>query len=316
LASLLVVAASASPLAEQEAFQAFKTEYDKTYKNQVEETARFAIFSKNLREIEEHNGQFTKGLVSYEKGITRFSDMTQEEFVAMLNLQIDSKPVLNSTEYVPTGLAAPASIDWRSHGQVTGVKDQKQCGSCWAFSVVGSTEGAYYRRSKKLVSFSEQQLVDCTTSFNHGCSGGQVGGTFPYIQRNGLESEANYPYKAANGKCAFDSRKVVTKIRTYTSIKNNERNLHEAVGTVGPVSVTIDASHFGSYKSGVFFDSKCSTTNLNHAVLVVGYGSERGRDYWLIKNSWGSGWGERGYLKLLRGSNACGVAVDDVYPTV
>jgi len=313
---LLVVAISASPLGEQEAFQSFKALHGKTYKNQVEETTRFAVFSKNLREYEAHNALFKQGLVSYEKGVTKFSDLTEEEFIAFLTLRFSAKPELNTSEHVATGLAAPATQDWRTKGQVTAIKDQGQCGSCWAFSLTGSTEAAYQRSTGKLVSLSEQQLVDCTTSINYGCDGGYLDQTFSYIEKSGLELEADYPYKAVDGRCAFDASKVVTKVSKYAAIKKNEAGLLDAVGNIGPVSVTLDASYLSAYKSGIYADTKCTKTNLNHAVLAVGYGTDGGKDYWIVKNSWGTSWGESGYFKLARGVNQCGVATDDVYPTV
>jgi len=316
LACLLVVAVSGSPLGEQEAFLSFKAEHGKTYKNQVEEITRFNIFTKNVREIEEHNALFKQGHVSYEKGINQFSDLTQEEFIAKLTLQAASRPILETTPFVSSGITVPASADWRTEGQVTAVKDQKQCGSCWAFSVTGSTEGAYFRSTGKLESFSEQQLVDCSRSINDGCDGGYLDETFPYIQKNGLQSEASYPYTAKDGKCVFDATKVITKVSKYVSIAKNEPNLLEAVGSIGPVSVAIDASYINSYKSGVYADTKCSARNLNHGVLIVGYGTEGGKDYWIVKNSWGASWGDKGYLKILRGVNECGIAEDDVYPIV
>ncbi|XP_066254184.1 cathepsin L-like [Euwallacea similis] len=314
LASLLVITVSASLLEEHGAqFQAFKLAHGKTYSNQVEEAKRFAIFRDNLRDIQEHNLLYAQGLVSYSKAVNKFSDLSPEEFRAYLSLH--AKPTIKGTAYQKKGVKVPDSVDWRKEGYVTEVKDQGQCGSCWSFALTGSTEGAYFKSTGKLVSLSEQQLVDCTTNLNYGCDGGYLDLTFPYIQENGLESEADYPYTGADGTCQYDGSKVVAKTTSYTSITEDEDGLLEAVATEGPISVAIDASYLSQYSSGIYSDNSCSSISLNHGVLVVGYGSEDGKDYWIVKNSWGD-WGEEGYFRLLRGTNECGVAEDDVFPTI
>nr|ABG73217.1 cathepsin L 1 precursor [Diaprepes abbreviatus] len=318
IAACLLVAVSATVLEETGVkFQAFKLKHGKTYKNQVEETARFNIFKDNLRAIEQHNVLYEQGLVSYKKGINRFTDMTQEEFRAFLTLSSSKKPHFNTTEHVLTGLAVPDSIDWRTKGQVTGVKDQGNCGSCWAFSVTGSTEAAYYRKAGKLVSLSEQQLVDCSTDINAGCNGGYLDETFTYVKSKGLEAESTYPYKGTDGSCKYSASKVVTKVSGHKSLKSEDENaLLDAVGNVGPVSVAIDATYLSSYESGIYEDDWCSPSELNHGVLVVGYGTSNGKKYWIVKNSWGGSFGESGYFRLLRGKNECGVAEDTVYPII
>ncbi|XP_066253920.1 cathepsin L-like [Euwallacea similis] len=318
LASLLVVVASASLTKLSSEFQAFKLKHGKTYTNQVEETNRFAIFRANVQEIEAHNALYAQGLVSYSKAVNKFTDWTKEEFKAYLNLH--KKPAVltktNATKYVKKGLAVESSIDWRDQGYVTPVKDQGQCGSCWAFSLTGTLEGALYKSKGQLTSLSEQQLVDCTLDTNDGCNGGLMEQTFPYIVANGIESEADYPYTAVDGTCQYESSKVVTKIDDYTYSYGDEGALLEMVSTVGPISVAMDASYIGSYSSGIFSSSDCTTWDLNHGVLVVGYGSENGEDYWIIKNSWGTEWGESGYIRLRRGTNECGVSEDDSYPVI
>ncbi|XP_050298280.1 procathepsin L-like [Anthonomus grandis grandis] len=314
-ACVLVVAVSASLLEEHGAkFQSFKLAHGKTYMNQAEETKRFAIFRNNLRSIEQHNALYEQGLKSWKQRVTKFADMTQEEFLDMLATH--AKPSINGTKYVESRVALPDSVDWRTEGQVTGVKDQGSCGSCWAFSITGSTEAAYYRKSGNLVSLSEQQLVDCAT-MNAGCDGGYLEQTFPYIQQNGLESESDYPYTGRDGTCQYKSSKVVTKVSSYKVLASgNENQLLNAVGTVGPVSIAMDASYLSFYDSGIYDDEYCSSSYLNHGVLVVGYGSENGVDYWIVKNSWGTSWGESGFFKLLRGKDMCGVSQDTVYPII
>ncbi|ENN80696.1 hypothetical protein HUJ04_011681 [Dendroctonus ponderosae] len=315
LGSLFVAAVAAS--LEQDAFQAFKLKQNKTYKTPVEETTRYGIFQAKLLEIEEHNSRFEQGLETYKKGVNKFSDWTQDEFNAYLGLHPKPAKLGKGIPYVKTGVSVPASVDWRTEGYVTGVKNQGDCGSCWAFSLTGSVEGALFKSTGKLVSLSEQQLVDCTYgTVNFGCDGGYLEETFPYIQETGLEAEASYPYKARDGTCKFDASKVVTKINDYVYWYGDEEALLEATATIGPISVAMDANYIDSYASGVFSSRLCSSDDLNHGVLVVGYGSENGVNYWLVKNSWAEDWGESGYLKLLRGQNECGIAEDDSYPIV
>nr|AET71138.1 cysteine peptidase isoform b [Sphenophorus levis] len=319
LASLLVVAVSATLLKEDGAhFQSFKLKHGKTYKNQAEETKRFAIFRENLRKIEAHNAEYKQGIHSYTQGINKFADMTRAEFKAMLATQVKTKPsiVATKTFQLADGVSVPESIDWRSRNVVTPIKDQAQCGSCWAFAVVGSTEGAYALSTGKLTRFSEQQLVDCTTDLNYGCDGGYLDDTFPYIQTNGLELESDYPYTGYDGYCSYESSKVVTKVSSYVSVPANEQALLEAVGTAGPVAIAINADDLQFYFSGIIDDKYCDPEYLDHGVLAVGYDSENGRDYWLIKNSWGADWGESGYFRFLRGQNICGVKEDAVYPLI
>nr|AAD41105.1 cysteine proteinase [Hypera postica] len=316
--SLLVVAISASISEELGAkFQAFKLEHGKTYLNQAEESKRFNIFTDNVRAIEAHNALYEQGKVSYKKGINKFTDMSQEEFKTMLTLSASRKPTLETTSYVKTGVEIPSSVDWRKEGRVTGVKDQGDCGSCWAFSITGSTEGAYARKSGKLVSLSEQQLIDCCTDTSAGCDGGSLDDNFKYVMKDGLQSEESYTYKGEDGACKYNVASVVTKVSKYTSIPaEDEDALLEAVATVGPVSVGMDASYLSSYDSGIYEDQDCSPAGLNHAILAVGYGTENGKDYWIIKNSWGASWGEQGYFRLARGKNQCGISEDTVYPTI
>ncbi|XP_030749400.1 cathepsin L-like proteinase [Sitophilus oryzae] len=322
LASFLVVAVSASSLFQQDGakFQAFKLQHGKTYKNQAEEASRFAIFRDNLRSIESHNARFEQGLETYTQGINQFADMTDAEFKAMLALQYANKPNFNDNSkfQLPEGASAPDSIDWREKNVVGPIKNQASCGSCWAFALVGSTESALALKTGNVTSLSEQQLIDCTTDINFGCSGGMLEPTFPYIQQNGLESEADYPYQGEDGNCTYDSSKVVTKITSYVYFNGSEEVLKEAVGTAGPVVVGIDADYMKYYSNGIFTESGCpqDSASLDHAVLVIGYGSEDGSDYWIIKNSWGTAWGESGFIRFARGVNQCGIITENTYPII
>merc|ERR1719168_57146 len=219
------------------------------------------------------------------------------------------------------------TVDWRQKGYVTEVKNQAHCGSCWAFSATGSMEGAHFKATGKLVSLSEQNLVDCSRKeHNMGCLGGLMDNAFKYVIANhGIDTEASYPYNATTGKtCKYNSTDVGATISSFKDIpRNSEMDLQKASATVGPISVGIDAHlpTFHFYKSGVYHDPKCSSVHLDHGVLVVGYGTEqsngKGKDYWLVKNSWGETWGEKGYIKMARNKkNACGVASQASYPVV
>lgn len=217
----------------------------------------------------------------------------------------------------------PSSIDWRKRGAVTGVKNQGRCGSCWAFSTAGALEAQHFIKSGILVSLSEQNLIDCSTSFgNNGCNGGNVNLAFEYVKRNhGIDTEKTYAYEARNDKCRYQQTDSGAIDRGYVNIPfGSEKRLQEAIAVHGPISIAIDASHFSfqHYRSGVYFEPKCSSHTVNHAVLVVGYGVDNhGHEYYIVKNSWGKSWGDGGYIKMARNHhNNCGIASAASYPIV
>ncbi|KAL3882315.1 hypothetical protein ACJMK2_028672 [Sinanodonta woodiana] len=299
----------------------YKKDYGKSYP-EVDEL-RYTLFVSNLQLIEEHNARYVMGKESYYLGINQFADMTDKEVseILMLDVQNETEAINRCTSYFPAQNAVvPDAIDWRQSGYVTPVKGQGRCGSCWAFSATGSLEGQTFRKTKTLVSLSEQQLVDCSGKFgNHGCSGGMMSNAFAYIQYyGGLESEHDYLYVGKDQTCTASKSKVVATCRGSVCIpKGSESSLKSAVGEVGPVSVAIHAGPtFMRYRGGVYDDPSC-TARVNHGVLVVGYGTDGGKDYWLVKNSWSAGWGEKGYIRMARNkNNQCRIADLGIYPLV
>jgi len=283
---------------------------------------RFQVFSDNLAYVHKWNKE--------NNGVTlemnKFADLTSEEFRKnYLGLNFDyeeyEKKPKTLVELAP---AANDSVDWRTSGAVTPVKDQGQCGSCYSFSATGSIEGAWKLSGHPLTSLSEQNIMDCSKpEGNMGCDGGLMDNAFKYvIKNNGLDTEKSYPYTEKLGtSCKFSTANVGATISSFVDVKSkSEDALQAAVSSVGPVSVAIDASHnaFQLYKSGVYHQLLCSSVRLHHGVLVVGYGTTAdGEDYWIVKNSWGADWGLDGYLWMSRNrNNNCGIATSASYPVV
>ncbi|BFZ16155.1 hypothetical protein BsWGS_19196 [Bradybaena similaris] len=300
----------------------YKRTHNKTYTGD-EDTVRRLIWQSNLQKIEQHNELYAQGLSSYYQGENQFTDMTLQEFVKVMNgLKVNKK--LNPGDY-QTGLyknTLPADVDWRTKGYVTEIKNQGQCGSCWAFSTTGSVEGQHFKAAGKLVSLSESNLVDCSQKYgNQGCDGGLMDDAFKYIIHNkGIDTEKSYPYKPEDEKCKFKKADVGATISSYKDVTSgSEDDLQKAVAEIGPISVGIDASQdsFQSYSGGIYDEPACSTTDLDHGVLAVGYGVKDGKDYWIVKNSWGTSWGEKGYILMSRNKkNQCGIATQASYPIV
>jgi len=324
---LVVVAIEAASIRNSPHFSLwtdFKTTHDKSYETVEEESARFYIYIDNLHQIEKHNKEYEAGRKSYQVAMNKFGDMTKEEFRAGFNgFKRPSTLAAQGPLHVSSVNAIPDAVDWRTKGYVTPVKDQKQCGSCWAFSATGSLEGQHFKKSGKLVSLSEQNLVDCSQAEgNEGCNGGWMDSAFQYITANkGIDTESSYPYEARDRKCRFNKTTIGATDVSFVDIKQgNETDLENAIATVGPVSVAIDASQdsFQFYKTGVYYEPQCSSQELDHGVLAVGYGvTDKGVKYYIVKNSWGASWGDKGFLLMSRErKNNCGIATSASYPVV
>ncbi|CAN0878913.1 Cysteine proteinase RD21A [Linum grandiflorum] len=293
-----------------------------------EKEKRFQIFKENSRFVDEHNSVER----SYKVGLNRFADLTNEEYRSMyLGARFERKEKKvngslsssESSEYLfKKGDDLPETVDWREKGAVAPVKDQGQCGSCWAFSTIGAVEGINQIVTGEMITLSEQELVDCDTSVNAGCDGGLMDYAFEFIINNGgIDTEEDYPYNAADNVC--DSNRKNAKVVTIDGYKdvptNDEKSLKKAVAAQ-PVSVAIEAGGraFQLYQSGVF-TGQCGT-QLDHGVVAVGYGTDNGVDYWIVRNSWGADWGEKGYIRMERNvaktkSGKCGIAIEASYPT-
>ena len=306
--------ANASP--KWDNFLDFIKKYDKKYESIQDLEKKFYQYVDNMMFVKEHNNIQS----NYTLGETFFADLSLDEFKLFKNnYAIGSK----CDSFKNNNLNTPNEIDWRTKGAVTPVKDQGQCGSCWSFSATGAMEGAWQISKGDLISLSEQQLVDCSAGLkygNHGCNGGLMDGAFQYAIDNGMCSESSYSYNAKSGTCQ-KCTPVVTISSCIDVTPNNEVDLEEAV-SIGPVSVAIEADTrvFQLYKSGVITDSACGT-NLDHGVLIAGYGNENNTPYWLVKNSWGTSWGEDGYVKIEKSSSTntkgiCGIAMQPSYPVV
>jgi len=306
-------------------FEAFKAKYGKVY-NGDDEAAYKATYDGNMAAYESHNAEGK----AWQLGENQFTDLTQEQYrvaAGLGYLPLDSNdlpPMLG--EHVHNGEALADSVDWTTQGAVTPIKDQGQCGSCWSFGTTGGIEGAWQIASGSLQSLSEQQLVDCSTR-NLACQGGNAALAINYEKGVDLASEASYPYRAAKETCKTSGYATAIPkggVTGYTMVGKTlgplifQAKVEDMKSALSqqPVSIAIQADQmsFQGYKSGVL-TSGCGT-QLDHAVLAVGYGTENGNDYWKVKNSWGTSWGTSGYIKIGQTDNQCGVLSQPLYPQV
>jgi C1A family cysteine protease len=279
---------------------------------------RFNIFKSNVAYIQAENAKNH----SYTLGLNEFADMTRQEFYSAMTGLLPEQLVLKAKNRAhATKLEAPVApldaVDWRQKGAVTPVKNQGQCGSCWAFSTTGAVEGLLKIKTGTLTSLSEQQLVDCAGSAgNQGCNGGLMDYGFTWISKNGICTENDYRYAGRDQSCKKGCKPVQgSKISGYKDVDQGSESQLQTALSQQPVSVAIEAdqSAFQFYSGGVF--SAACGTQLDHGVLAVGYGQQGSQGYWIVKNSWGTSWGEQGYIRMVQGKNECGIALAASYPT-
>jgi len=348
IALLLAVAPASANL--HEMWTKFKADHKKSYATAEEESERFAIFAQNM----ELAVRLTAEEKTATYGATRFADLTQAEFKRdFLGYNGQWKKFSNASEplkkWEPECTACkrfpenaklmtdlPSAYDWVDQGAVTDVKDQGYCGSCWSFGTTGDVEGVTYLAGGDLTPLSEQQLVSCDyrtniqDGLNLGCNGGLQESAFNYLMNEspyGLVSEATYPYSTTTymgntGSCETSKvteSNVVATISSWSQVSSSaseESDIYTALVASGPVTIGINAQNMQLYTGGIANPSVCPASGVDHAVLIVGYGSQLGTDYWKIKNSWSDSWGEDGYYRIVAGSNACGLATDVVHSAV
>ncbi|KAK3538175.1 hypothetical protein QTP70_032565 [Hemibagrus guttatus] len=325
ITALMALANADSVPKEEQEFQNWKLKFGKSYKSKEEGSKHKMIWMENHKLVQEHNKLADQGIKSFRLGMNYFADIDNQESAESM---YEGCLIFNSTKKHNDAIfsrqigggALAKTVDWREKGYVIPVEHQLECGSCWAFSATGALEGQVFKHTGKLVPLSKQQLLDCSKQ-NNGCQGGWMNFAFEYVKENkGINTEEIYPYEAMNKSCRYNPDNVGATCNGYVNIKSTDENaLQEAVATVGPISVAIDANHtsFHQYESGIYDEPDCSSTELTHGVLVVGYGTDDGKDYWLVKNSWGLQWGEKGYIRMSRNKdNQCGIATAASYPLV
>lgn len=338
IALIVTIVLVAAVTADQDAWNSWKQKYEKKYKNIAEEKARMKIFMENKQKVENHNQLYANKTVTHEKGLNKFSDMTDEEFYSTYahshyephdddsdgdyvdisddveNKLLDHLRGHKETFEMPDDADIPSSIDWRKKGAVTSVKEQ--CGpSCGLYGPIGATEGQYFLKTGRLVSLSAQNLMDCLDDDLNVCYGVLPEDVYSYMLTNGIDSQKSYPFTNDKESCNFDPEDSVTRIRKMVSIpKGDEKALAYALATVGPISIGIDFRGLKDHKSGTYYQSKCGD-NYDHVVLAVGYGSDDDGDYYIIKNNWGTDWGDDGFFKMARNRDSnCGIANHATFP--
>ena len=303
-------------------FSQWKTQHNKVYQNGAQEAAAFKNFAVAEDKITKHNALN----LTYTLGHNEFSDMSNEDFFKnylgyrpdLQNAKTFSK---NPIHYADPNEDLPKEVDWVKNGKVTAVKNQGMCGSCWSFSTTGSIEGALAIATGKLTSLSEEDLVQCNNKTDMGCNGGLMDHAFQWVEQYGIASEESYPYTSGGGITGMcQQKKAVAKVTGFTDVNPGDEGALKSAVAKTPVSIAIEADKgvFQHYKSGVLNSPFCGK-KLDHGVLIVGYGEYSGlfgkSQYWKVKNSWGSTWGEEGFIRLHMGNNMCGIAQSPSYPT-
>jgi len=302
--SVLAAAASALTFKADPFWKAYKSTYGKSYESETEEARRYEVFTQNMQKAAEYNAEDDGA----EYGMTPVSDRFPEELFTTLDI-----PEGIETEETPI-IEAPTSFDARKKNWVPAVRNQGQCGSCWAFCTIASIAINYAKKKGKTPPvLSEQQLVDCSTG-DHGCSGGWPTTAATYAKK-GVMLNSAYPYKARAGSCKYASSKVKTKVSSTGYVTKSVAGMKSGIQTYGSLMVALNANKLQSYKSGIVTASGCSTS-VNHGVTAIGWGKTGSTEYWIVRNSWGSSWGEKGYFRIVTGKNACGIETYPMYVTV
>ena len=311
---ILIISIVFSTMTDEKAFQKFQKfiqKYNKHYDSLEEYMKRFQIFKSHLFSLQSKNS-----IPSHHKiGITKFSDLTDEEFrKKYCGLKVNKSKYINLQKvHLKKNLKLPESFDWVTDKNVLGTpKNQYSCGSCWAFSIVGHLEALYFLKYGEHKTFSEQQLVDCD-SYDEGCDGGEFLPAYKWIKENGgLQSDIDYPYEARDQTCSQEKSKNIVNIVDYQLLDStDEEIIKQYLYEKGPLAIGINAYPLNWYARGVidWGNENCAHDDINHAVVLVGYGhdDEEGLDFWRIRNSWGENWGEKGYFRVSRGKGTCGV---------
>jgi len=337
---LVLVAALVALVSASSVFDEYLKKHNKHYEG-AEYARRQKIFQDNVREVAKQRSAALKAGRDAWMGVNEFSDMTRAEFldsgrVMKIKLQADAKSCLAkgvTADYSKLDLTAtPTSWDWRTKGVVNPIQNQGQCGSCWTFSTIAVIESAYAIKTGKLQKLSEQEIVDCSHGCvledgqqvcNQGCNGGWMWSALTdAISWKGEELETDYPYTAETGTCKRNAAKTLDPLSNYTCLSGpklaNETEMAAFLVANGPLSIAMDAGILQSYTSGIIDPTagECSKTSLDHAIVIVGFGTLNGKDFWIVRNSWGESWGEQGYFRIIRGKGACGLNAGVVFPNI
>jgi len=295
----------------------FKRTYDRNYASAADEALRMAVFLQNMELINAHNAIEDK---SFTMAMNEFGDMSAKEFASkMLKRPVDSYEYYGNA--LGNSAGVPPSQDWRRTGCVGPVKDQGQCGASWAIVTTNIVQTYHcLQHHSQLVALSTQDLIDCTPG-SMGCNGGTLDAALQYCVTEGIDTAESYPDTGSAGPCKHKEGVVGAKCTKWFKVTppGNETSLTEVLATTGPAACAIDASRasFQFYQSGVYDDKTCSAEQLDHVILNVGYGTESGKDYYILQNSWGTSWGQAGYMYMARNkNNMCGIASDAVWVTV
>jgi len=285
-------------------FEAYKAQYNKVYASPDEEALRFENFKLSMDRIQSRNSAVF--------GLTKYSDMSTEEFKSTL-LGYIRPEARADVGVLESSVTAPQTLDWRNQNMVTPVKDQGQCGSCWAFSVTENIESMYCMKNQidctTFAPLAPQEIVDCDTT-DQGCNGGDPPTAYAFVmQEGGMEDESDYPYTAQDGTCNFQSNLVKVTISNwqYATSNSDESTMQSNLASWGPLSICVDAEPWQDYTGGVLMASDCSNS-LDHCVQLVGYDLTQSTPFWIVRNSWGADWGENGYIRLQYGQDTCGCA--------